>query len=197
MKKYLLSLLLPATLLCLLAACGNKTNSAGQSVCDIHVKVAFPEYTRGCLQTPEGTCLDTLAIDNGVAAMQRTDSTQMPYVAVIRLENPADSLDFMEMPVVVEGGEVAVEIGEYITTSGTLLNQQLQQFLNELQATLTAAKNNKEIKGEEIDKLFSAFYRQQILANKDNVVGKYIYGAYGSHLKGDDVAAVKAAFDNK
>ena len=120
----------------------------------------------------------------------------MPYVAIIQLVNPADSIDFLSMPVVIEGGKVQVEIGEYVTTQGTALNFRLQEFLNDLQATRDSFKKMDATQVETMKKTFSEFYRQQILTNKDNVLGRYIYDSYGIHLNDADRELVKAQLVN-
>ena len=118
----------------------------------------------------------------------------MPYVAIISLKNPADSIDRIDMPFVVEAGKVNIEIGEYISTSGTPLNGRLQEFLNDLQALRSSLDVNISI--EEMNQLFSEFYKQQILSNKNNVLGQYIYMSYGIHLNDADRDLVKAQLDS-
>lgn len=175
-----------------MVSCGVRT--AADS-CRVRVAVGFPEYTRACLYDTDGRWLDSLQWQEREIVFVRTDTAGMPYVAFVTLLNPVDSIDRVQMPVVIEGGDVQVEIGEYITTSGTPLNRCLQDFLNALQATRDAVKQ-ADISYEDYRKSFSEFYRQQILVNKDNVVGGFIFQQYGIHLNQEDASLVKAQLGN-
>lgn len=175
-----------------MASCGART--AADS-CRVRVAVGFPEYTRACLYDADGRWLDSLQWQERKILFTRTDTAGMPYVVFVTLINPADSMDRAQMPVVIEGGDVQVEIGEYITTSGTPLNRCLQEFLNALQATHDAIRQ-AGVSYEDSRKSFSEFYRQQILANKDNVVGGFIFRQYGIHLNQEDASLVKAQLGN-
>lgn len=192
MRKYLLLLLL---LVCgwIVESCSKQQNT--QSRCAVEMKIEYPEYTQGYLKSVDGKCLDSLTVTNGHLNLERTDSLSMPYVAFINLKNPADSIDWIEMPFVVEGGKVNIEIGKYISTSGTPLNQRMQEFLNDLQAARSSL-DNKSLSIEEINRIFSEFYKQQILSNKNNVLGQYIYKSYGVHLNDADRRLVKAQVGN-
>ena len=170
--------------------------SPKQSGCKVSVKVDIPQYTEAYLMDAEQRVLDTLNIVDRTISIERTDTASMPYVAIIQLVNPADSIDFLSMPVVIEGGKVQVEIGEYVTTQGTALNFRLQEFLNDLQATRDSFKKMDASQLETMKKTFSEFYRQQILTNKDNVLGRYIYDSYGIHLNDADRELVKAQLVN-
>lgn len=192
MKKHLLFLLLLMSAW-LLTACGGDRHRAGS--CRLTVKVDFPEFTQAYLTDAQGQVLDTLPLQNGQIDFACTDTAGMPYVALVSLVNPLDSLDRMDMPVVMECGKVYVEIGEYIVTSGTPLNVRLQEFLNDLQATRDAVKE-AAVPMADVLKSFSEFYRQQILSNRNNVVGRFIFHQYGFHLTPEDAALVKAQLGN-
>lgn len=187
MKRTLLFLLCGS--LCLTAC--KQAGGSRQSLCTVNVKVDYPEYTEGNLKTPDGKVLDTLTVNGGQLTIQRSDSASMPYVVLIHLRNVQDSIDWLDMPVVIEGGEVNVGIGEYITTTGTPLNAYLQEFLNGLQAVRSGFQADKEATAEEVRQAYSAYYKQQILGNAENVVGKYIYKAYGNHLLPEDRETVE------
>lgn len=188
MKKNLLFLLL---LGCCFGMGSCSKQPSVQSRCTVDVKVDYPEFTKGYLRNVDGKRLDSLTVTNGLLSFERTDSLSMPYVAFIHLSNRNDSIDWMEMPLVVEGGKVNVEIGEYISTSGTPLNHQMQEFLNDLQATRSGIEG-RNLSKEEISRTFSEFYKQQILSNKGNVLGEYIFKSYGIHLSDADLNQVKA-----
>lgn len=193
MKKNLLLLLLLSVGIGL-AGCGGKQQQE-PSGCTLTVKLDLPEYTRGYLKNTDYQVLDTLQIGKEMV-LERTDTASMPYVALVELINPKDSIDVLTMPVVVERGDVQVEIGEYVTTRGTELNVRLQEFLNGLQATRDSFRQCDSTQLRNIGKVFSDFYRQQILTNKDNVLGRYIYQSYGIHLTEADDELVKAQLVN-
>lgn len=194
MKNKLLLLLLLNVGIGLVGCKGGQTPQ--QSGCTVSVKVDIPQYTEAYLMDAGQRVLDTLSIVDKTITIERTDTASMPYVAIIQLVNPADSIDFLSMPVVIEGGKVQVEIGEYVTTQGTALNFRLQEFLNDLQATRDSFKKMDASQLETMKKTFSEFYRQQILTNKDNVLGRYIYDSYGIHLNDADRELVKAQLVN-
>ena len=189
MRKYLLLLFICGWIV---GSCSKQQNI--QSSCIVEMKIEYPKYTQGYLRNMEGKCLDSLVVTNGHLNLERTDSLLMPYVAIISLNHPADSIDRIEMPFVVEAGKVNIEVGEYISTSGTPLNGQMQEFLNDLQALRSSLDVNISI--EEMNQLFSEFYKQQILSNKNNVLGQYIYVSYGIHLNDADRDLVKAQLDS-
>lgn len=193
MKKNLLLLLLLSVGIGL-AACGGKQQQEPCG-CTLTVKLDLTEYTRGYLKNTDYQVLDTLQIGKKMV-LERTDTASMPYVALLELINPKDSIDILTMPVVVERGNVQVEIGEYITTRGTELNVRLQEFLNGLQATRDSFRKCDSTQLKNIGKVFSDFYRQQILTNKNNVLGRYIYQSYGIHLTEADDELVKAQLVN-
>ena len=192
MKKHLLFLLLLMSVWMMMACRGDK-HAPGP--CRMTVKVDFPDYTQAYLKTTDGKVLDTLLLKDGQTDFLYSDTARMPFVAFVSLVNPWDSLDRMDMPVVVESGKVGVEVGEYIVAYGTPLNVRLQEFLNDLQAASDAVKG-PEVTVEESRKVFSQFYRQQILGNRHNVVGRFIYRNYGVHLNEEDAALVKAQLGN-
>ena len=190
MRRTLLLLLCGG--LCLTAC--KKAEEGRRSFCTVDVKIDYPEYTEGNLKDADGKVLDTLTVVDGKLTFQRTDSAAMPYVALIHLRNVQDSVDWLDMPVVIEGGKVQVSIGEYILTSGTPLNAHLQDFLNGLQAVKTGFKEDAAASVGEVRQGYSSFYKQQILSNRNNAVGDYIYKAYGTHLLPEDRETVENSF---
>lgn len=194
MKRHSI-LLLPLFCLVLagVAAGCRQRGEAPKQPCLLELRVSLPEYRTGWLRSTEGEPLDTLRFtEEGSALLTRTDTARMPYMALVCLVNPADSIDRMEMPVVIEGGTVSVEIGEYISTTGTPLNHKVQEFLNSLQGCKDALRLKQDATPEEVTGVFSDFYLQQILANRDNVVGRYLYRAYGQHLRTEERERAKA-----
>ena len=192
MKKY--RLLLPFVVLLMGAsAC---TGNAGKPECIVEGDLSFDEYKTVYLTARQGNPADTCEVDNGRFRFVRPTDTGEPYVAVLQMVAAQDSTDRLDMPVAIENGTVRVGIGEYIQLSGTPLNKRIKEFLDALQHCKDGLGSKPGTTVEEIRGIFSEFYRQQILSNKDNAVGEYIYRNYGVHLNADDSALVKAQMGN-
>ena len=135
----------------------------------------------------------TLSIRNDSIRFTRNDSAKMPYVAVLMLTNPADSLNFIGMPMVIEAGTVKLELTDHVSLSGTKDNKKMHEFLK--------AKNNFTLHYDEkmnpehdVKKLkadYSKFYSDQSLLNSDNIVGEYISMAYRQLMTREDEKRVK------
>lgn len=193
MRKPLL--FLPLCCLMALAACRPGDEASG--ACDLRVEIALPGYTEVCLMTPEGCPTDTLQVDaEGRAILTWPDTAVMPRLLLLHLENPADSTDILNMPFVVEPGRVNVSIGRYIRTEGTPLNQRLQHFLDALQALHDEWAGRNDLSQAVKDAQASAFFSQQMLLNKDNPVGHYLYSRYANRLNQEDRERVKAEMFN-
>jgi DNA primase large subunit len=149
------------------------------------------------LQKPGGAMIDsTLHIDaHDSLVFVRADSTEMPYIAFIRLINPKDAMDWLELPVAIEEGQVDIDLGEVVKLSGTKTNKNLQQFLNErekMREELNPSTDDVQAALDEIANTYSAFYAKHILKNADNVLGRFVYKAYGAHLNKADREKVEA-----
>ena len=81
---------------------------------------------------------------------------------------------------------------EYIRISGTPMNRGIQQFLDGMQLCKDAVLQKKDLDVEDIRDIFSDFYKQQILLNKDNALGRFIFHEYGVHLQPGDREQVEA-----
>lgn len=179
------------SLLILLAACGGTPK---QSKCSVEVFVPNQNFTEVRLVDPKGHILDsTLSVRNDSIIFSRTDSTNMPYVAVLRLSNPEDTINFVSMPMVIEGGNVKLDLTDRISLSGTVDNEKMYKFLKE--------KNNFSIKyaregnpDHDLKKLkedYSKFYSDQAILNADNIVGEYILETFRGVMTSDDRTRVE------
>lgn len=190
--KQKLSLLLPTLLWtvfgCWSCSSGNASSGAG---CTVEGSTTFTEYTHAYLLTAERTCLDSVALSDGKFRFEVTDSVTEPYAVIVRLGSSLTSDDSMDMPVIVERGTVRLDLGEYIHTSGTPLNAGIQTFLDGLQQCKDGVLANDSIAVDEIRAIFSAYYKEQILANRGNALGLYILQNYGNNLTEEDRAAVE------
>ncbi|MBS6238828.1 MAG: hypothetical protein KH897_10780 [Bacteroides sp.] len=168
MKKHIL--LLPLVIIAKgLAAC---SGTSGKSECTIKGYLSFKEYKKVYLIDNTGIRIDSCEVKDGRFYLEKKNNIGEPYVAIIHMTAELDSTDQLDMPVAIEKG------------------------LDALQHCKDGVGTKQGITPEEIDKVFSEFYKQQILSNKDNAVGKYIYQNYGIHLNTDDKAQVKAQMGN-
>ncbi len=178
-------------LLLFLAACGGKTK---QGPCNVEVYYPNAQYTQAKLVDVKGHMLDsTLSIRNDSIRFLRNDSAQMPYVAVLMLTSPTDSMNFISMPMVIEAGTVKLELTNNVSLSGTKDNKKMHEFLK--------AKNNFTLHYDEkmnpehnVEKLkadYSKFFSDQALLNHDNIVGEYILQAHGQMMTYQDQKKVK------
>lgn len=106
---------------------------------------------------------------------------QTPDILLLKLKSSPDDLFPVTLPVVTENGTVEVVLGEIVLTSGTPLNDKLQDFL------LAVDRFSDEMtkSGKETDKVRTEFMHlleTSILQNTDNPVGGYIFRAYSSRL---------------
>lgn len=194
MNKYISLLPVSLVAFCIMAACTTTSSDKG---CTIKGHTTFNEYRKAYLMSLDRALLDSMSISEGNFHFDVADSSvTAPYALFVRLSSGIDSLGNLDMPVFVENGSVSLEIGEYVYTSGTPLNDRMQDFLDALQHCKDGLVAQKELSIEEIEKTFSEFYCQQILTNKDNALGRYIYHEYGIHLNDADRELVKAQLVN-
>ena len=188
-------LLLSFAALVTLFSCRGSGGNAGNA-CLVEGKTDYKEYVKAYLVNPDGNVLlDSAEIDNGRFQFSVTDGLEHPRTLLVRLTDKDKSpLMQMDMPMVAEKGRVRLEVGEYILTTGTPLNRAMQTFLNSLQQCKDGVAVRDSLAVEEIRRVYSAFYRQQILSNRNNAVGDYIYQAYGVHLLPEDREAVENAW---
>ena len=135
----------------------------------------------------------TLTICNDSIRFMRNDTARMPYVAVLLLTNPTDSLNFVMMPMVIEAGTVKLELSDRISLSGTDDNKKMYEF-QKAKNTFTRQYDEKMNPEHDVNKLkadYSKFYSDQAIINKDNVVGEYIYDTYRSLMTREDEKRVK------
>lgn len=179
------------SLLLLLAACGGKSK---QGPCSVEVYYPNAEYSQVRLVDASGHMIDsTLTIRNDSIRFSRNDTAKMPYVAVLLLTSHADSMNFISMPMVIEAGTVKLELAERISLSGTDDNKKMFEF-QKAKNTFTRQYDEKMNPQHDVEKLkadYSKFFADQAILNKDNIVGEYIFTAYGSKMTLEDEKRVK------
>lgn len=173
-----------------LAACGG---TPIKSKCSVEIFIPSPEYTEIILLDTQGNVIDsTLSLKNDSIRFFREDIDMMPYIATVMLSNPSDSLDIIYHPIVVEGGTVRLELTDRISLTGTADNDRLFRFLKDKNRYLSHYEN----KEQDVEKLradHSRFFTDQIMRNKDNIVGEYILATYREFLEPDDLTTSREA----
>ena len=111
---------------------------------------------------------DSTIVKNGTFRFTLGETS--PEVSLLVLKASSDDLFPVTLPVVTEKGVVKVVLGELVLTSGTDLNDRLQDFL------LAVDRFGDEMAGKgkatgKSKKDFSVLLESSILQNKDNEVG--------------------------
>ena len=186
--RFIWFLLLPAMLF---AACGD----ASVDGCRIEGYTSFEQYQKAYLTTLDGVRKDSVDLKNGKYRFVCTDSIGEPYAMLVRLQQTDAPYDYIEMPVFIEKGTVKMQIAQYIHTEGTPLNVRLQSFYDQLQALKDSTLQRKDVTVDDINKVFSDFYKQQIKACNGDALGRYLYEAYGLHLTPEDRTEVNGGLN--
>ena len=190
-KHSLLMTLASASLL--VSSCGGSDKGG----CTLTGHTSFTEYTTAYVTDLDRNPLDSMSLTDGNFSFHVTDSVVAPYPMYLVLKDPKDSLNNLSMPFIVEAGEIRMELDEYIRISGTPQNRGMQQFLDGLQTCKDAVIKKKDLTVEDIRDIFSDFYKQQILLNKDYALGRFILKEYGVHLQPDDRKQVEAVLSSE
>lgn len=124
---------------------------------------------------------DSTCIKNAAFSFELDRQGQTTEVLLLKLKSAADDLFPITLPVVAEKGRIKVVLGQTVFTSGTSLNDKLQDFLLAVDHFADqAGVSGKE--AEEVRKDFMNLLEASILQNKDNGVGVYIFRAYSFRL---------------
>lgn len=167
----------------LLTACTDESGCRISGVC------SDDTYKQARLCTLDGRELGTSAIKGSDFSFLVEGDILEPYMGVIYLLNPSDSLDYVDIPVGVENGSVRIRFGKSFKISGTPLNDKIQVFLSGLSQLRDAVTSpDRTVSVDQIPAEFSHYYSKSIVLNYDNPLGEYILRSYGSHLLGDDKA---------
>lgn len=120
---------------------------------------------------------DSTAIRNGRFSFSGKESEE----AVVReLYTMVDNEYVNYLPVVLEPGTITVLLDSVVCTSGTLLNDKMQDFL--LAKGKFYEEDFSDNTKEDIMQRFGDFLTKQIRVNSHSPVGKYIYVSYSLYL---------------
>lgn len=195
MGKHLLSVAAAVAVL-LLGGCSGNRQGAGKG-CVLSGHTSLSGFEMAYLVDVDRNRLDSMPLtEDGRFTFSVSDSVASAYPLLLQLENPGKPSDELNMPFMVEAGEVRMELGEYVRVWGTPLNSRVQQFLDDLQACADAVMAREGISEREVKEVFSEFYKLQILSNKDNALSSWILHDYGIHLLPADRRQVEAELPN-
>lgn len=132
--------------------------------------------------------LNTVQVSGKRFSFKDTTNVTEPYMA--KLSICMDSLGgrCYELPIVIENGEIKAHIGNWISISGTPLNDNLQEFLRGIDKFLEEAAQEALDDRNSLTEKFEDLVKKFIIINSDNPVGVYIYNLYAFKLS----ATVKA-----
>ena len=122
---------------------------------------------------------DSASVRDGKFSFKPGEGTSNVRLLVLKASD--DDLFPITLPVVTENGRIQVVLGETVFTSGTPLNDRMQDFL------LAVDRFSDKMSGSgkeavEIRTDFAKLLEASILQNLDNRVGVYIFRAYSSRL---------------
>ena len=175
MKYALVSLM--AAIFC---SCGG-SNSAKEG---LFGKVTMEGYEgkHVYLETTAATAakVDSALVENGKFAFTFSDTIPQVYRLVLGMS--ADDMFPITLPVVSEKGHIYVVMGELVLTSGTPLNDNLQDFL--LAVSNFTDKSMKQDKPDvnQIKADYAKLVVSAVMQNIQTPVGAYIYRMYSELL---------------
>lgn len=155
-------------------------------------------YRSALLIDDEEHISDTLTFEGTEFSYHADDVPEVAKVSVVRLLNPEDEEDYVDIPVGIEKGTVRLSFGERFQIGGTPMNEKIMIFLRsmtDLRAEATSPE--RKIAIADIPGEFSKLYCNYIVLNADNALGQYIYRQYGSHLIEQDLATATSALNKK
>ena len=174
MKKYILFLLIAIGVVSFSSCSGGGTTIYGKlSVLKHEAKNVY------LCDAYSYKTIDSTRVNDGKFVFHIPDSVK--GIRLLALKNALEEDLPLPLPVVVGEGNVNVIMGETILTYGTPLNDRLQDFLLATDAFHTEMLE-KELSAAEIAPLFTSLLQEQILLNRDNIVGVYIYKSYKSRF---------------
>ena len=122
----------------------------------------------------------------------------VPAVRILRLQG-SDSMFPVLLPIVLENSDIDVTLGNIVLVEGTEQNDKMQDFL--MAISHFTDQDFSQVTTEEMQKQFQEIIISQILINKDNEVGVYIYKTYSPKLteeqKSDLLSKVGRTFADK
>lgn len=179
MKKNIL--FLPALILCVLLA-GACSPERGYRINGFAEASGFEGRTVYLTDMQSnGIRYDSAVVQNGRFLFSDSVEVTRPYIRVLSIQIP-DSIMPYCLPVVIENGQITAQLGNLVCTSGTNLNDKLQDFLWGMDQFISSISKHREWSADDVKSNFADYFVEHISANADNVVGVYIYKVYHSNI---------------
>ena len=192
MKLMKYTLVFLATLL--FSACGSNTEVKE----GLMGKITLEGYEgkQVYLQTTSGTSLkvDSAIIEKGRFTFNFTDSVPQVYQLVLMKE--ANDMFPIILPVVSEKGHIRVSMGELVLTSGTPLNDNLQDFLLAVSNFTDKAMKQEKLDMNQIKADYAKLVEGAVMQNIKTPVGAYIYRMYSDQLSDEQQALIMSRADD-
>lgn len=175
--KCICSILCAMVLFC---SCGGSTST----VEGINGRVTLDGY-EGRYVYLETTDLNPVNVDSTLVQDGRFTFTlhdEQPEVYTLVLKASDDDQYPITLPVVSEKGHIKASMGELVLTSGTPLNDNLQDFLLAVSNFLDKVSKQENPDINRIKEDFSKMVETAVMQNIQTPVGSYIYRMYSDRL---------------
>ena len=134
--------------------------------------------------------VDSALVTDGKFALTFNDSVPQVYRLVL---SASESDQYpITLPVVSEKGAVKVSMGELVLTSGTPLNDELQDFLLAVSNFTDKAMKQEKLDLQQVKDDFAKLVEGAVMKNIATPVGIYIYRTYGDKLTSEQKEAIIA-----
>lgn len=124
--------------------------------------------------------LDSAKVENGKFHFEGAQPA--PAMRTLRLQAVGDMFPIL-LPIVLENEEIEITMGDRVTVEGSKLNDKIQSFL--MAISHFTDQDFSTMTTEEMELQFQNLIIDQVLMNKDNMVGTYIYKIYAPKLTED------------
>ena len=165
-----------------LSSCGGGGSTAVTEGLTGRVTLDGYEGRKVYLETTGANALkvDSATVAEGRFALTFNDSVPQVYRLVLTASD--DDQFPITLPVVSEKGHVQVVMGELVLTSGTPLNDTLQDFLLAVSNFTDKAMQQEKPDMQQVKADFAKLVEGAVMKNIDTPVGAYIYRTYSHNL---------------
>ena len=166
----------------LLISCG-QTATEGYR---INGKITNPKYDERTVYMVDAAghkCDSATVKDCKFTFEGKHDATKVMELVVH--ENDSDMFP-VTLPVVLEKGDITVEMGDMVYVADTEENDRMMNFLME-KDKFVDGMYGKSLSADSVKSEFATFIVQQVLKNGNSTVGKYIFNSYKSKLDGNQI----------
>ena len=165
-----------------LSSCGGGGSTAATEGLTGRVTLDGYEGRKVYLETTGANALkvDSATVAEGRFALTFNDSVPQVYRLVLTASD--DDQFPITLPVVSEKGHVQVVMGELVLTSGTPLNDTLQDFLLAVSNFTDKAMQQEKPDMQQVKADFAKLVEGAVMKNIGTPVGAYIYRTYSDKL---------------